>query len=106
MRGLLVQRLPAGFLPAQPPGDAAGCAVQETRQRFAATDSSGPARQYQEGRLKGVVGVMDIAQQAAADAEDERAVPLEKRGEGGFVALLGEAVQQLTIGQIGHRLST
>src|SRR5262249_41229952 len=54
-----------------------------------------------EGGLEGVLGVRMASQDAAADAPDHRSVPAHQRGEGGFLAALDVALQELAVGQAG-----
>src|SRR5262249_28415632 len=56
--------------------------------------------QDEEGGLEGVIGVVGVVQDTAADALDHAAVPLDEGGEGGFVAVAGEASQQLAVGHV------
>jgi hypothetical protein len=69
-------------------------AVEPGRQRFGLAQRAGLASQHEKGRLENVLGVLHIAQSAAADAVDHRPVPREQGGEGVLIALLHEALQQ------------
>ena len=64
-----------------------GDAVQPTRDRAALANGACLADQDQEGRLKRVVNILGIAQNASAHAENEWAMPLQERGESRFIAL-------------------
>jgi hypothetical protein len=57
------------------------------------------AGQHQEHRLQNVVDEMRVAEQAAAHAKKHRAMPIEDRREGGLVAGLHEAVEQLPVAE-------
>src|SRR5207237_710875 len=59
------------------------------RRRFAGED--------QKGRLEGVLGVVMIADDTTADAEDHRPVATDKGCKRRFVLLLDEGRQQLPI---------
>src|SRR5262249_17939294 len=52
----------------------------------------------QERGLENVLGVVLVAQEAAADAEHQRPVAAEERGEGPLAAAGGERVQELDVG--------
>jgi hypothetical protein len=56
-------------------------------------------RQHQEGCLEGVLGLVLVAQQAPAHAENHRPVATDQRREGGLVPARQEACQQLGVGQ-------
>ena len=57
-------------------------AVQPGPDRFAFADRASLAKQDQERRLERVIGLVWVAQDAPADAEHHRAVPLDQQGEG------------------------
>ena len=68
-------------------------------------ERAGFPRQDQERRLKGILGVMVIAEYAPANAQDHRPVSLNQRREGQVVDLIGssrKSIQELAIGQAGH----
>jgi hypothetical protein len=89
--------------PAHLQGDAVGDAVQPAAQGGGAAHRPGPAHQHEEGRLEGVGGVGLVGQQAAAGAQDERAVAAEQRLEGRLVAPPHEAVEELAVGLFRRR---
>jgi len=68
------------------PGAAGGDAVQPRGQRLAAADGRGLPREDEERRLEGVVRVVGVASEAAADGEHGRAVAADELGERGVVA--------------------
>jgi hypothetical protein len=72
--------------------------VQPGGQRRPGSDGAGAAGQDEERRLEGVLGQVGVGQQAAADAPDQRPVPGDQRGEGGLLAVAGEAVEQGGVG--------
>lgn len=43
-----------------------------------------------------------MIEQAATDALNHRAMPLDQSGEGSFLPMLDEALQELLIGQFRH----
>jgi hypothetical protein len=57
-----------------------------------------------EGGLKSVLGIV-AGQQAATNAEHHRAMTPHQEGEGVFVAVGREALQELTIGSLRRRSS-
>jgi hypothetical protein len=57
------------------------------------------AGQDEESGLEGVLGVLVVAQDVAADAPDERAVALHERGKGVLLLAVGEALEQLLVRQ-------
>ena len=78
-------------------GHAVGDPVQPRAQRAAPGDRPRFAGEHQKGRLKGVLGVVVVADDAAADAEDHRAVTADEGFKGRFVPLLDEGGKQLTV---------
>src|SRR3954452_1286520 len=76
--------LPSGRRRAGAGRDAAGDRVEPGPQRVAHPERAGSTPQDQEGRLEGVVGVVLIAQEGPAGAEDHRPVPLDQGGERGL----------------------
>ena len=63
----------------------------------------GPADQHEERRLEGVLGVVLVAQDRSADAQDHRPVPLHQGGErrpGRVIPVraVGEPAQELAVG--------
>jgi hypothetical protein len=74
-----------------------GNPVEPVAQTFLVADSAGAARQHKEGGLEGVLGVVLVAEDAAAHAQDHGPVSLNQGGESGLVAVVGEALEQLTV---------
>ena len=81
-------------------GDARGHAVQPVAKPFGPLDRAGLARQHQEGRLEGVLGILLLTQHAAAHAQDQRAVALHQRGKGVPVKAAAKALQQVAVRQL------
>ena len=80
--------------------------VQPARDRIVFPDRAGLPRQSQEGHLEGVLGLVRIVQDAPADAQHHRPVPLHQRAEGrlaGLITARHEPFQQLGIGQPADR---
>ncbi len=83
-----------------------GDAVQPARDLLAAADRGRLPRQHQERRLEGVLGLVRVAQDAAADAQHHRPVPLHQLRERllrRLVPTRQEPVEQLLVAQrAGH----
>jgi hypothetical protein len=99
-----VDHLPLpGALPSDPgprlQSGAVRYAKQPTAQRLRRGDRSRLAGEYQKRRLKGVLGIVQVEQDAAAHAHDHRAVPAEECREGVFILLPDETSEQLRVGQ-------
>src|SRR5262249_40491376 len=60
-------------------------------------DGRGLAGEDQKGRLKGVLGVVVVADDTATDAEDHRAMATDKGFKGRCVLLVDEGTEQLPI---------
>src|SRR5207244_11430712 len=60
-------------------GGAAGHAVQPVAQDSPPGEGSGLADEHHKGGLKGVLGVMNVVQNAAADAQHHRPVPADRK---------------------------
>ncbi len=83
--------------------DAQRHAVQPAADRLAPADRAGPARQDQERRLRGVLGVVVVAQDLPADAQDHRRMTIDQRRESRLVPMLDESLEQLAVGQSAGR---
>ena len=59
------------------------------------------ADQDEEGGLERVLGVVGVAEDAAADAQHHRPVPADERGERGLVAGVEEPAEQFGVGRTG-----
>jgi hypothetical protein len=62
-------------------------------------DCRRPANQDEKRRLEGILDIVMIVEDAAADTPDHRAMPPHQRRGGSFVPLFDEALQQLPIAQ-------
>jgi hypothetical protein len=56
------------------------------------------ANQDEKRDLKGIVGIVSIAEQPPAHAQDHRGVPSQQHRESGLVAVVEESAQQLAVG--------
>jgi hypothetical protein len=90
----------AGAAEAGVAGSVEGDAVEPAGQALGAGQRGGLAQQGEEGGLEGVLGGVGVAQDAAADGQDHRAVPADEQGEGVLLAGVAEARQQLAVGQV------
>src|SRR5207247_1640808 len=68
------------------PRDAGSDAVEPARDGFLLADGRGLTRQQQKRGLEGVLGVLSLTEDALADAQHHRAVPLQERSEGALLA--------------------
>jgi len=66
--------------------------MAEVADHVPGDDDGRLAGQHEKRRLEGVLGVLDMAQHAPAEAEHHRPVPPHQRLEGGLVATGDEAV--------------
>ncbi len=79
-------------------------AVEPGAEQVRIADRPGLSGQDEEDGLEGVLGVMVIAQELPADAQDHRPVSGDDRGEGGLVGRLasgGEPLEQFAVGEPG-----
>jgi hypothetical protein len=81
--------------------DAAGDAMKPTGQRFGTAQRRRLARQHDKRGLKSVFDLVMGAENAPAGAQHEVAVASDQRGEGGLIALMDVAIQQLGVGEVG-----
>ena len=100
---LLKMTAPPRGLDLRPGGDPPRDAEEPAPDRLATTDRAGLAHQDQEGGLEGVVGVVRVAQELPADAQDHGPVSFDQDGEGGLrrirIVPRQKPVQELAIGQ-------
>ena len=73
--------------------------VQPAPQGVSSPDRAALLDQDQEGRLEGVLGIVRVAQDPPADAQDHRPVPPHQRLEGPGVALGEETLEELRVGE-------
>ena len=67
-------------------------------------DGLGLTDEDQEGRLKGILGVMPIAQQPMADRQDHWPMAVEQDGKGRLFPVAAEPFQELAVAQVRRRL--
>ena len=84
-------------------GDAMGDLTQPAAETLLAPDRPTLADEDQEGGLKGVLDVVGAAEDRAADAQYHRPVPLDQGREGRFIPPREEPIQELAVGETGHR---
>jgi hypothetical protein len=84
-------------LAASAKGGAVGDAVQPAGERRAAPERACLPGEGEEGGLEGVLGVLPVAQEPAADAEHHGAVPPDEHLEGGLVAAGGEPFEEVAV---------
>ncbi len=100
-----------------PARDSIGHTVKPATQRSLFSNDCRVARQNEESRLRGILRILPMAQDALTDAEYHGGVTLHERLEGRFIAKLDESSEQFMIrqrsGQVGefvqlpqHRLET
>jgi hypothetical protein len=82
-------------------GSHAGChSMKPAGQRLALANGGGPPCQEQEGGLEGVLGVLLVAEPAAAQVEDHGPVPPQHRLEGRLVVVAQEGADQFAVGPL------
>ncbi len=80
--------------------------MQPGAERISHPERAGLLDEYEEGRLEGVVCVVDIRKPGAADAHHHRTVTLHERREGQFGSLAvpgREPLQQLPVREFAKR---
>jgi hypothetical protein len=81
-------------------GQAGGDAVQPVAERRAAADDGGLLGEDQEGGLEGVLGILVVAQEPFANAQDERPVACDKCGKGRLIPAGAVQLQELVVGPV------
>jgi hypothetical protein len=74
--------------------------MQPAPDKVALPDSRRFTDQDQESCLKGILGVLRIAKDSAANAHYHRSMPSEEGLKGCFVTAIEECLQQLPIGPV------
>jgi hypothetical protein len=87
-----------------PDRQAVGDLVQPVAHGLGLADRVGLAGEDEEGGLESVLGVVQAAEHAPADAQDHGAVPLDQGGEGRLLPPLGEALEQLRVAEVRDTL--
>jgi hypothetical protein len=96
----MVPRPLPGGCPFDLQGAAVGGPVEPAAHGRRLSDLGRLFGQDEEGGLEGVLGVLSVGEDVAADAPNEGAVPLHKGGKGGLVVLNRETFQELGVGPI------
>jgi hypothetical protein len=97
---------PPGAGNARPACDAQRDTVQPAGHRVAATDRPSPPRQDEKRGLGSLFRVVLVSQYVAADAQNQRSMPVDEgreRGLGNVFAPLDEAFEQLGVGESCRR---
>ena len=106
LRGPPFVRPPPGQIHPGPQGDASSDPQEPAGQGVPPPDRPRPRCQDQERGLEGILGVVGVAQDVAADIEDHRPMPCHQRLEcrlGGLAAPSEESIQELGVGEVpGH----
>jgi hypothetical protein len=63
-------------------------------------DGAGPPGQHKESGLERILGRVDVAGDALADAQNHRTMPLQEDFESGFVAANQEPLQECAIARV------
>jgi hypothetical protein len=71
--------------------------VKPTREGFFSLDASRPTNEDEERRLKGVLSILRMAQNAAANMPDHLRMPPDKRLEGRLVSVQNESPEQIAV---------
>ena len=83
-------------------GDAVGNAVEPGPDAVAVADDRSAADQDEEGGLEGILDVVLVAEEPAADAQDHRSVPGHERSQGRLVAAGDEPLEERGLAQAGN----
>ncbi len=83
-RVVLLPPLSAGDLLPHAPRRPGGDAIEPVAQQLGVADRASLLGQDQESGLEGVLGVLDVAEELSADAQDHRPMPAHQRREGGL----------------------
>jgi hypothetical protein len=66
-------------------------------RRLPAVVTAGLLGQNEEGRLKGVLGILQVRQDTAADAQDHASVAAEQPCEGGLIVVIAKAAEEIRV---------
>jgi hypothetical protein len=97
-RNLPFLRAPADGDGSGPPCHAISDAIEPISQGRWIADRPGFLQEDEKRRLKSIVGLVGILEEAAANTQHHRAVPFQKRGEGSLVFAADEKVQEVRVG--------
>jgi len=76
-----------------------GDPIQPVDKQFSGGNRRRPADEDKESGLKGVLGIVLIPEDTAADTPDHRTVTPHQSREGSFIPMLDKAPEELGIGQ-------
>ena len=88
-------------LPARPHGQTLSDGVQPTADARSPADGTGSPRQDDERRLKGIFGVLLMAEDPSAHAPDQSGMSPHHDGKGILIVVGYEGVQQLAVAALG-----
>jgi hypothetical protein len=77
----------------QPIGDA----VQPVGDRFAPSQDGCLASQNEKGSLKGILGIVIVAQDSTTDSKNHRSMPVDQSAERVLVVVVDKSRQELAI---------
>ena len=64
--------------------------------------TAGLAGQNEEGRLESVLGILQVRQDTATDAQDHAPVAAEQPCEGGLIVVIGKAAEEIRVADAGE----
>jgi hypothetical protein len=96
--GRLAEVTASGVGPGSP-GDAVGDAIEPVAEQVALTERIGLLDQHEKRGLEGVIDVVRVVEQGAADSEHGCAVACDDCLEGGVVTMRDEPIEELPLGQ-------
>src|SRR5262249_43154770 len=91
--------LPPRRLGARPHSYAMRNAVEPVAHQVPSADRAGASNENEERRLKRVFDVVLIVEDAPANSQNHRSVPLDQSREGSIVTSLDKTLKQLSLGQ-------
>jgi hypothetical protein len=98
VRGKAFHRMPSDIVRPQPDGNAISNSIKPVTQEVAFPKAACLTNEDEKRGLEGILGIVDIAEQAPAQGQHHRSVPGEKDFKRRFVAALGKSFQELVIG--------
>jgi hypothetical protein len=81
-------------------GRAQGDAVEPTGQRLSFPNRGRLPGQHQKGRLRGILGVLFVMEDKAADSQDQRPMPTHQSLKGDFITPCDKSAEQIAVGQL------
>jgi hypothetical protein len=101
-RDLVLARLATGGLSFGCSGETVGHLIQPRTYRIVPAQGPGLPGEDEKGSLGRILGIVNVAQHAAADAKYHGAVPPHERCKSRLIVLLAETVQQLAVRQLAR----